>query len=84
MELINLRQTGRVSPSQWEARTIDHRPVYIRYRWGYLSINVGPMDGSIDDALTIEELYGAQLGGKYDGEIAWEKVKPIVDALPEL
>jgi hypothetical protein len=84
MKIKNLIQTCRVSPSQWEASTTDNRPIYIRYRWGYLSINVGPIDGSIDDAIMGEEVYGAQLGGELDGEIDWEKVGPIVDTLPEI
>ncbi len=76
--------TCRASPSQWKAVTTENRPIHIHYRWGYLSILVGPIDGSIDDAIMGEEVFGEQLGGKYDGEIAWEIVGIIVDALPEM
>jgi len=42
------------------------------------------MDGSINDAIMGEEVYGAQLGSEYDGQIDWETVGPIVEALPEM
>jgi len=84
LKIKNLMQTCRVSPSQWEASTTENRPIYIHYRWGYLRILVGPMDGSINDAIMGEEVYGAQLGSEYDGQIDWETVGPIVEALPEM
>jgi hypothetical protein len=84
LKIKNLKQTCRTFPSQWEASTIENRPVLIHYRHGYLSILVGPMNGSMDDAVMGEEVYGAQLGGENDGEMTWEEVGPIVDALPEM
>lgn len=41
MEIIiieHLTQTCGACPSQWEGELEDGRMLYIRYRWGYLSI----------------------------------------------
>jgi hypothetical protein len=47
-----LRQTTVSSPSQWDGRLTDGRPIYIRYRWGQLSVHLGEgEDGArADDA----------------------------------
>ena len=37
-------------------RTADHRPVYIRAKHGVVSARIGPIDGSISDAVRGEEL----------------------------
>jgi hypothetical protein len=31
-------------PSQWNAKTIDNRDVYIRYRHGFLSIDINDVE----------------------------------------
>lgn len=43
--LTHLVQTCDACPSQWDAETDDGRPVYIRYRWGFLSVRVAPVGG---------------------------------------
>lgn len=40
-KVVSLTQTCSACPSQWEGRTDDDRPVYIRYRWGHLGIEIG-------------------------------------------
>jgi hypothetical protein len=55
-----------MSPSQWEARTPDDRPVYIRFRHGGLSVNVGPVGGTISDALDTECIYDEQVSDDHD------------------
>jgi len=86
VKIKDLIQTCSACPSQWEARTeTDNRPVYIRFRWGYLSIRVGEPGKAIEDAVQGREIYGAELGkDEWNGVIGWEEVAPIIDALPEM
>ena len=74
MRLVEVRQTCSASPAQWEGRTDDGRPVYIRYRWGYLSVQCGAVGGDIDSAVVGDEVYGEQCGDEYDGVIEWDDV----------
>ncbi len=68
-------------PAQWEGRTEDDRPVYVRYRWGYLSVRVGPPGGDLGTAVGGITVYGEQIGGELDGSIEWvevrDRIKPI-------
>ena len=82
MEVKDLKQTCSACPSQWEFRTFENRPVYVRFRWGYLSIRLGPPNGDIDSAVGGQEIYGEQLGGGLDGVIGWDEVGKIVERLP--
>lgn len=40
MRIRNLVQTCWACPSQWSAKTEDGDEVYIRYRWGVLTMDV--------------------------------------------
>lgn len=84
MRIKDLVKTCEASPSQWEAYTENGRPVYIRYRWGHLSIRLGLIGGSITDAVAGKEIFGAQLADDLHGVIEWDEVGPIVAALPEM
>ena len=56
MKLQTLIKTCSASPSQWEGQLEDGRYVYIRFRWGHLSVRASTE--SIDDAIgTGEALY---------------------------
>jgi hypothetical protein len=54
-----LQQTCVACPSQWDAETTDGEEVYIRYRWGRLSVQLGGPAG--------EFLYDEQVGDSFDG-----------------
>lgn len=49
-----LTKTCEACPSQWEGEFEDGSPVYIRYRWGYLSV---------EDIPRGEQLFGRQVEG---------------------
>ena len=62
-QLASLVQTCPAHPSQWEGQLVDRRHVYIRYRWGELSVGFG---ASVDDAVGNSKHVtsaGKQLGG---------------------
>ena len=82
MEVNELIQTCGACPSQWEFRTFSNRPVYVRYRWGYLSIQIGDPDSDVMDAVGGFEVFGEELGGGFDGTIGWKAVEEIVKTLP--
>lgn len=50
LTIADLRRTTTMSPSQWEGTLTDGRPLYIRYRWGQLSIRIGRQGQSADEA----------------------------------
>ncbi len=81
MKLKNVKCTCGACPSQWEATTEDNKPVYIRYRWGYLSIREGEIGGDVWSAVDGNEIYGSQLGEDLDGVISWDKVNSIVEGI---
>ena len=51
-----LRITCFACPSQWEGITDDDQEVYIRYRWGHLSVRVSGT-----------KIFSRQIGNEYDG-----------------
>ena len=70
MKIHNLIQTCELCPSQWEGNLEDGRMVYVRYRWGRLSVMAShePSD-DVDDALEGEEIFRKCLD-----EEAWDGV----------
>lgn len=36
----HLRRTGWACPAQWHGETADGLPVYVRYRWGTLTVSI--------------------------------------------
>lgn len=69
-----LRQTCSKSPALWEARTIDDHPVYIRYRHGELRVHVGPVGGSIDDAIDAKPVFDEDVGKVHGCMLDWSEV----------
>ena len=53
-------------PSQWEGVLEDGRAIYIRFRWGRLTVSAG---ASVDDAIMNHEgnILAVDVGGPTDG-----------------
>jgi len=69
-------QTCRWVPSQWEGVTTDHRPIYARYRHGYLSVRVGRVGRTIDDAIRSgREVVGLAIGDDLDGCMTYAELR---------
>ncbi len=64
MKKAKLVQTCEACPSQWEGYTDENEKVYIRYRWGYLSVE-------IDD----KEIFGKKIGVELDGILSFQELK---------
>jgi len=71
MKVVELERTCPAFPSQWEGKLEDGRMVYIRYRWGWLSIRISnkPTD-NVDEAVCGKEVFGVGYGGGYGGEMS--------------
>ena len=74
MRKAKLIQTCEGCPSQWEGYTEDNEPVYIRFRYGYLSISIGKVNQNIEEIYG-DESFGWQIGGEFDGFLSFEKLK---------
>lgn len=55
--------------------------MYVRYRWGYLSVRVGPPGGDASSAVVGIEIYGEQIGDEFDGFIEWKRVRDRIKPL---
>ena len=62
----HLEQTCFACPSQWEGETTDGKYIYIRYRWGYLSVDV---DG--------KEIFGLHVGSNTGGVMSEKEMLEI-------
>lgn len=67
LKVIELKQTCNACPSQWDGKTDDGRILYVRYRWGYLSVCLGQDTGDEYDGVRGEEIYGESVGDALDG-----------------
>lgn len=79
MKLNNLVQTCDACPSQWDAILDDGRGVYIRYRWGTLSVMVSNNPG--EDGFDGIEIYNEQLNNDSDGVLSEAEMLDIVSRL---
>lgn len=75
MLINNLQQTCHACPSSWEFQTDNNRGVYVRYRWGHLTVTVYPPNETDDNGICI---LSEQLGDSFDGVIDWETVESLL------
>ncbi len=75
MKKAKLRQTCSGCPSQWEGYTDKNEPVYIRFRYGYLSVSIGKIDQDIEEIYVGNESFGWQIGGGLDGFLSFQELK---------
>jgi hypothetical protein len=82
IEIKELTQTCQACPSQWEFYTFDNRPVYVRYRWGFLSVSIGKQNGILTDAvINGVTIIGKEIGNNMDGFIEWGYVEKELNKL---
>ena len=55
-----------------EGRLADGRPLYMRYRGGYLSVSLGAPGAALETAVDAPEWFGKQIGEILDGMIQIE------------
>jgi hypothetical protein len=71
-KITELKQTCLVSPSQWEGKIDTGNTIYIRYRWGKLSIFISyrPSEDIIS-AINGYEIFSCMIGDSYDGHLSY-------------
>lgn len=74
IEVAEIKQVTSVQPSQWVGRLVDGRPLYIRYKWGELSISLGTAGTSIDSAVGGEPWFRDEVGEKMGAMLTLEEV----------
>lgn len=80
MKLKTIICTNRCCPSQWEAYTEENKAIYIRYRFGQLTIQISKPGGTISDAINRDTLiYSEQIGLEFDGVISEAEVMKIIE-----
>jgi len=62
-------KTCSACPSQWDIFTTDDQYIYVRYRWGVLSLTL-----NFDDP-NDEIIYCETIGGGFDGCMSTEELK---------
>jgi hypothetical protein len=73
--ITSIKNTCGACPAQWEGRTQDGEYVYIRYRWGYLSIRAGETE-NISDMRTVFGVVLDESG--WDGVLSYGDLKSKV------
>ena len=74
-----LIRTCSSCPSQWEGETRDGRYLYVRYRWGTLSIGIGTSKAESIDCSG--NLFEKQLGDYLDGSLELEQLREATQGL---
>jgi hypothetical protein len=71
IRVSRIRKTCNACPSQWEGVTPDGAKVYVRYRWGGLSVGVGAEPLGKDYGNVLSE----QIGDSLDGVLSFDDLK---------
>jgi hypothetical protein len=75
IRISTVNQTCETNPSQWECLTDDGMYVYVRYRWGCLSIGSGK---TMDEAVAnLNNLFEKALGEAPDGWLEYDKLREV-------
>jgi len=75
MKKARLRQTCEGSPSQWEGWTDKHEPIYIRYRWGHLTVAIGEVGQEIKEMYGKSNFLSEDIDSEFDGVLSFEELE---------
>lgn len=84
MNVVSLRRTCTACPSAWEGITDTGCQVYIRYRWGTLTVRVGKegfdyFDHPVLNVVDMDVLMDEKIGDPLDGLIKYDDMKQRVE-----
>ena len=78
IKIKQLVKTCEACPAQWEGYTDDDRKVYVRYRWGHLSVRLGDIGDTAEFAgIRGEEIFGKQIGEDLHGVMSYDELKEL-------
>jgi hypothetical protein len=79
MKITKIMNCGTVCPTQWIGATEDNRAVYIRYRWGRLTVHYGEREKLSEVAAVCGKLfYEKDLNRPAEGYLRYSELKSIV------
>ena len=73
--LQSVKRTTGAAISQFEGLTADGRHVYVRFRWGELSVHLGGAGQPVENVLNGELVYHGNYGDRHDFDIDWDEVE---------
>lgn len=76
--VIQIRKLPGLFPLVWEGRTHDDRPIYVRYRHGWLGVYLGEQGQKDVNYEEKELIYRAQIGDGMDSELDYSTLKEWV------
>jgi hypothetical protein len=71
IHIARIRKTCDACPAQWEGVAADGAKVYVRYRWGGLSVGVGVEPLGKDYG----NVFSEQIGDSLDGDLSFDDLK---------
>ncbi len=74
LHIASLKRTCIACPSQWEGVLEDSRPIYIRFRWGELSVRLGEIGLGVESAIDAPDCFEWEADGGIDGYITIDQV----------
>ena len=73
-ELRWVKRISWAAVSQFEGETCDALPIYVRYRWGELSVWIGEVGQS---ALDGKMIFWDAYGDEHNFDIVWNEVEAV-------
>jgi hypothetical protein len=84
LKLVALTKTCIACPSQWEGTLEDGRTIYVRYRYGDLSVGVGDdINEAVRNGMSDQALYVDDIGDRLDGFMDLQELKVHLHGLLE-
>lgn len=74
IRVTKLEMTCGACPSQWQGDTDDGRPIYVRYRWGHLRVEMDDTD---------EVVFEWSSGDNLDGVMDLDQLKELTAGVIE-
>lgn len=76
IKVKSLRMTTDFCPTQWEGETEDGCPIYIRYRWGHLSVYIA--EKGKDPVVDGQQVISKYVGSRWCGVMSNSELKKAI------
>lgn len=85
VKIIKLVKTCEACPAQWGGRDSEGNPIYIRYRWGILTVRQGEKGKGMDSAVEGKILVRKILDPKgWEGRLSYDELKQALTGQIEM
>ena len=75
MKIVKVTQTCYACPSQWDAWVDNGDRIYVRYRWGGLTITYFGQDSKLDGDL----IFSSRVGDGLDGVLEYNELRELTE-----